>query len=462
MHAIFYDLETSDRNFVGQILNFSFVCVDERYNIIDQLSGNVRISPLQLPSPAAIRANRINVIEHQRTADFSEKEAMRQIAQFIEGRLAESENLGFIGYNSSRFDLPFLRTSLMRNGINPYFQRRLIYRDLLHLVRKLSCSNAGFPRRAGDENKLSLRLETLAHEFELLKGRQAHSAKEDVLLTIALAEVIKKKFGIDVINFDAYEAAAVHTSVRTGSVYNLWIPNYDLTLDRLREDVPHTLLDADHRYALWIDLNRYEQNAGEGMGRKAVSWFSRQTSSFFSDCVPVEDSAAKNLAQKALEELRSLNLKNFFTASSCDIEQDIYRLDFSMIEMLCFAMWHGKKDEVKEKLSKDAKVVLLRHELANFDFNGSAGEAALNKLREYALYRYGGRLRLSKFEDLGEDRQPLCHPTFNELMQEIEASTANLDQEDVQLMTALKEFYLTSPLYRACGGNFVSTDSGQN
>ena len=33
-------------------------------------------------------------------------------------------------------NLPFLRTSLIRNGINPYFMGKLIYRDLLFLAKK--------------------------------------------------------------------------------------------------------------------------------------------------------------------------------------------------------------------------------------------------------------------------------------------------------------------------------------
>lgn len=54
--AIFYDLETTDREFVGQILNYSFILVDEQLNVVRELNGDIRISRLQLPSRGGKRA----------------------------------------------------------------------------------------------------------------------------------------------------------------------------------------------------------------------------------------------------------------------------------------------------------------------------------------------------------------------------------------------------------------------
>src|SRR5262245_53890936 len=141
MPAIFFDLETSDREFIGQILNFSFIVVDDDWNVIGDLSSTVKISRLELPSPGAILANRTDVLRHQAEAEFTEKEAAGEITAFINS-IIEGANgpVPFIGFNSFKFDIPYLRTTLVRNGINPYFNGKVVYRDLLVAARKLSAT----------------------------------------------------------------------------------------------------------------------------------------------------------------------------------------------------------------------------------------------------------------------------------------------------------------------------------
>ena len=64
MSYIFYDLETTDLNYCGQILNYAFVEVDEDWKEVSEFCGKVKISRTQLPNPYAILANRVNVLTH--------------------------------------------------------------------------------------------------------------------------------------------------------------------------------------------------------------------------------------------------------------------------------------------------------------------------------------------------------------------------------------------------------------
>lgn len=455
--AIFYDLETSDQHPIGQIMNFSFICVDRNFKITDEYSDQILLNRLQLPGPGAILANRIDVLKHQKESKETEKSAALKIAKFIDKQIQIGKKVVFVGYNSSKFDLPFLRTTLIRNGINPYFFGALVYKDLLFAARKLSVSNPDFPRlesrskkagRGEEAPRVSLSLETLTNHFGLLEGKQAHSSREDVVITIELAKLFAEKFKLNVFDYEPYEVSALHTGSRQGKVYNSFYVNYEIPGSSHFTSTPMTLLDADHRYSLWIDLKKY----GEGQGRKSISWFSQQASSFFSDKKEIADPSAGELAKKALLEFKDLSLKNYFEISSCDIEQDIYRLDMSMINSLFEVIWKNQIGS-KSNFTKDAKIISLRHDLANYEWGNKSDKQVEDLFRQYALYRYGGKLRMNKFRDVPEPGKEIVdsyHVTLNELMRLCESPENNSNPEDKKLMKSLKDFYLKSDVYRLC------------
>ncbi|MCO6431987.1 MAG: hypothetical protein J5J00_14100 [Deltaproteobacteria bacterium] len=459
MISIFYDLETSDRHRIAQILTFSFIAVDKDFRIVDEFSERIKISRLQLPSPQAVLVNRIDVQEHQRIAEMSEKEAMRKVALFIAQQIERRpEKVNFIGFNSSRFDLPFLRTSLIRNGIDPYFKGRLVYRDILFGAKKLSVERGNFPRLSAlkreQEPRLSLSLETLCNAFDLLRGAQAHSARDDVLLSIELSKLLKERFGLDVRVYDAYEARSLQGRARSGDVYRCRVPQYDLGQNAERVEVPVTLLDCDHRYALWIDLDRYRN----GEGRGSIRWYSYSNHPFFCDCVRDECGELQELAAKALREFSKVTLKNFFSVSDCDIEQDIYRLDISLIDVLARAIWKGDRSALEKINNRDLRVVLLRHDIANYQWGSGQDEAVERLLKQYSLYRYGGQIKLTKGPTEQDEAQSsgYLHATFKEMLGEIEATlAAEAGQEDKGLLTSLREFYLTSDIYRVAGAELT-------
>ena len=449
--CIFFDLETSDKNFVGQIMNYAFLVTDENFGIVDELCGEIRLSCLQLPSPAAILANRIDVCSHQARARDSEREASLKIYHFLE-RLVSSaaKPLPLVGYNSSRFDVPFLRTTLIRNGLNPYFRSRLIYRDLLHLVRKLSISEPRFPRflQPGSAGPLSLSLESVTTQLQLLQGCQRHESRADVELTIALAKYLASRLGADISTFDAYEPERFVAMPATPPLVYQLKPNYDQPGRGRYLERPMALLDCGRRSALWIDLDRYQ--AGEG--RQAISWIGYQNGQFVagSSC----PDSYTSVAAAAQAEFHGLTVDTFFPLSSCDIEQDIYRLDIQQVAALERALWHGAELQDRDADSKDLRVLLTRAKLraaaeqrSALSLSGSASDGFSQRLRQYGLYRYGGRLQLYKTLPAVED--PLAfHPTITQYLAEIRQNQTGGSSEQVTLLDSLLRYYETADVFR--------------
>lgn len=459
MHAIFYDLETSDKEPIGQILNYSFVHVDSDLRPVSELSGTVRISRLQLPRASAILANRIDVLDHQKTAKDDELTAMKRIFDFIvETTRASRDRMALIGFNSSRFDLPFLRTSMIRNGINPYaWNSSVVDRDLLHVARKLSSSHPKFPRQRAEDSaeaRLSLRLETLTQALGLLEGKQSHASRDDVLLTIELARSFRNKFGLDPLTYSAYEASRLDREQRKPLVFAAQEPNYDLESSEISIVKPVTLLCADSKYALWLDLKKYK----EGQGRRSISYVKKFGGDFFiTDTHSLEPSWTQ-VAEKAQAEFSAITLGNFFAPAICDIEQFIYRLDFDARAALTEAIWDVGAGESKPLNDIDAKILLKRHELRTYEWGGAKDRQVEKDLRSYALRRYGGKVILAKFESDTPEAQPdqYFHPTWQRLLAEITELSTSADPSDRKLLQSLQQFYLTSDIFRVAGRELES------
>ena len=458
MHSIIFDLETSDRETVGQILNYAFLLVDEEWQVKRELCGTVRLSRLQIPSSGAILANRVNVLELQKTAQQSEREAARAIAIFMEEVIAEARApVAFIGYNSFRFDVPYLRTTLIRNGINPYFGAgNLVYRDLFAAARKLAATNHKFPRVEGEaqadgKKKLSLRLESLARALKLLKGKQTHESRSDALLTVALAQCLHSEFGFDVRRQDTYEGLKFHGAGKP-RVLTMLDPNYDLSISEIAERTPVTLLNFDRRYALWINLKRFA--AGEG--RRSVMFFKNQGSSMILDPDWQAEAHFEEVAVRAHAEFKELTVSNFFKRSTCDIEQDIFRVDFDGIGALHAAIWEGQREAVKELANRDVTALYVRNVIANHTWGSPSDESVEKKLREYADYRYGGSMVLSKVAEPDDGTAPRRHPTLREMLTELNKALIVANDDDRRLLEALLAYTKSSDVVRFCGPNLLA------
>lgn len=458
MRAVFYDLETTSKNTVGQILNYSFIFVDDDYSVIDELSGLIRISRLQLPEPGAVLANRTDVLEHQQTAVDSEPEAMRKIFSFLSHCLERAKGaLAFVGYNSSKFDLGYLRTCFIRNGINPYFGGLLTTRDILHVVQKAYLTHAPFRSAVVQgcigNKRLSLSMQTVTKALGLLEGVQAHESREDVLLTIRLAQWLHRECGIDSRTYEAYEGLRLHSTVKTGSVYTMEEPEYDLMADSHVKRTPVCLLDANGKSALWINLERY----GENQNAHCIMWRQVAKHSFFTSGQADPNRDVQGLARRALGQFQKVDLKNYFSKSTCDIEQDIYRVDFAALEVFGRALEQGKREILAESPNTELKVLWIRRQLAHGDLDLSEPRAA-EVLRQYALYRYGGKLQLVRTVSHPESPDNF-HPTLREMVDDLsrlrDGAVATGEQGDVKLLDSLEAFYRSSDIARVAGGDLL-------
>ena len=457
---MFYDLETSDKNAIGQILNYSFMFLDDQLRPLDELAGLVKLSRLQIPDSGAILANRTDIIQHQEQAQDYEPEAMARIASFLGGCITRTKGaIALLGYNSARFDLNYLRTSLVRNGFNPYFDHQVVPRDLLHGVHKAYLTSAKFRdailKQRGSEKKLSLSLQTVGHALGLLEGVQAHESHADVILTVKVAEWLRRECQIDPVTFESYEGVRLHSTARSGTVYMQEQPEYDLDVGQVASKTPVTLLDASTKAGLWVDLERYASKQSP----ECIMWKSAGKHPFFINSQAATDPELLRLARAAMTQFKGITLKNFFKPSTCDVEMDIYRLDFDNMGLYVRAVQANDKKILEECTRPEAKVLWARRLLASPRANIEDTKTA-ETLRQYALYRYGARLQLARsITERTEAAETNFHPSLSEMIQQLtrsrEAAVLRHDKSDEQLLDSLERYIRQSDIVRVAGSELV-------
>ncbi|RAP29049.1 hypothetical protein DID78_04130 [Candidatus Marinamargulisbacteria bacterium SCGC AG-343-D04] len=211
MTLIFYDFETSSRYLVGQILTYAFVVTDEHLNPIQSFSGRIKLNRMQCPEVDAVLTNKLDIMHLQQTGK-SEYETAHEIFSFLQNCISTYGICTLVGFNSNTFDLSFLRTLLIRYGINPYFMGKLKNKDILHWAQSLAFSYPEeFPwvlTEKNDKAYYSFRLEDLTQSLGLLNEAQSHDALEDVQLTIKLVYFLEQRFQQKLVDFIAFDISA--------------------------------------------------------------------------------------------------------------------------------------------------------------------------------------------------------------------------------------------------------------
>jgi len=206
-------------------------------------------------------------------------------------------------------------------------------------------------------------------------------------------------------------------------------------------------LDSNYRYSLWVDLDAFEKK------RKSLRMAKIDSGALFSDGILISDEHWDSVANNALEKFSKVDLSNYFTETECDIEQHIYRVDFSNIKALNQLIWHAGETELT---IPDAKRILGRFRLTNYEVNGKQDDVFAKRLKDYALYRYGGQMRIDRGQDY-EDKlnesfpKKSFHPTFNALVNEINSLYETSTDSDKKLLGSLKRFYFESEIYSLAG-----------
>lgn len=422
MISVFYDLETTDTNPIGQILNLAFIVVDESWNIIDECCLDLKISRLQLPRAMAIMANNIDVIKHQSETQYTEKDGLLILFNFLRDLKEKYGYLNLIGFNSNKFDLRYLRTSLLRIGLSPYFMGKVFYRDLYQAVKFLAINHPEWkvfkhPR----EERFSLSLEATATGLGILNTIQTHNSRDDVILTIDLAKELFNRFGFDIRDFDSYQPRQIQVG-SSALIKDIYV-NEEI---QLVENEMY-LLDQNDRSSLWVDIKKFNDTKD----KSSCYYFTKSTNSLF----------LKNQIDtkypEIKETLKLLNLNNFFTRSDCDLEQDIYRLDFKGLDLLNLAIWNDESEPLKASKNLEAKELYLRHRLKYYEFGGEFDAMVKSKIKAYFEYRYGGKLPLTSSHSIN---QQLFHPTISELRVEIEDAKIKFPEKK-HLMESLTAYY---------------------
>ena len=197
MTYIFYDFETSSRELLGQIMSYSFIVTDANFNTLESCDGYIKLNRTQFPEIEAILTNKINVEWLQKNGN-TEYEAAKKIEAFL-SKHTQQNTATLVGFNSNAFDLGFLRNLLIRYGLNPYFMGKLLNKDVLHFAQYVAFKHPEefcWTRVENNEGNTyySFRLEDLSQTYQLLEGKQTHDAKEDVLLTIKLVQILSTQF----------------------------------------------------------------------------------------------------------------------------------------------------------------------------------------------------------------------------------------------------------------------------
>lgn len=190
---IFYDIETTGTDLIyDQILQFGAVLVDDRLVEVDRFEMRCRLLPWVVPSPSAllVTSTEVERLDDPSLPDFYTM--MSQIAQ----RLAHWGTAIFVGYNSMRFDEPFLQRAFWQALLPPYLtvtggNSRF---DLLPIVRAaawLRPTTIIVPLR--EDGTQSFKLDALA-PANGLRDHSAHDALGDVEATLFLSRKVADQF----------------------------------------------------------------------------------------------------------------------------------------------------------------------------------------------------------------------------------------------------------------------------
>lgn len=451
--AIFFDLETSSLHKVGQILNFCFVVIDREFNELDRFKGCIAPTRLEIPDPMAIQATGIDIIELSNNAEYSEVSAMRRIDEFFQ-KWGGNDSI-ISGYNTEDFDIPFLRTSLLRNGCYP-FAKHLNAKstDVMIMIQyimshndELRLSYQDYSKSINDSNKMSIRLEPIAKFLKLLDRPQSHESEDDVNITIDLAKLLNKQFNLSIFEFTPYRLSHLHE--QTGKAYMIGYEKKSF-LEPFGAE-PEVFLRAEGNWAYWTKLKQYEKWVSED--RKTflpIKGHKKVESLRFLDSSEV-DSKYDNIGMQAFLELRNFKNTDLYPPKNVCTEQWIYNEGFNQLEFLCKSI-KGDQQAITV-LSKPLKELYLRYLLASFT-DEVCFPKYQDKFNSYCNKRYGGKLKLYDESDRAPKGRPDTHLTFQQLFDELKPAAENVkgdifEKEKLFALAQLEKYMKSSRVYTA-------------
>jgi len=330
---IFYDFETSSKDPLGQILNYYFVLTDASWNKYQELEGWIQLNSIQLPDIDAILATKLN-IDWINQQGQTESDAAKDIYNFLTNILKKYPDTTLVGFNSNNFDLNFLRGLLLRYGYNPYLKFK--NKDVLHFLQYLAFYNEhSFPWIKKTENLssyYSFKLEEMTMIFGVLKDKQTHTAKEDVLLLITFVQMLEHHFKLKLSQFNPF-----YTKTQDGICRAFGQQRYKSDEEKWAYKKWGSL---NYNAGLWIYLNDYE-NINELTDENLLRciYYKNPNKAFFI-LEETENLSLKKIYEstKHIPFFQNLekNPRDYFalTRKNWDIEYQIHELGFDRLDQL--------------------------------------------------------------------------------------------------------------------------------
>lgn len=406
MSIIVFDLETTDLYSCGQILNYCFMHIEnlKTWKVNSSLFGEIELAPHQVPSADAIITNKVNIKNHTNGLCDSESVAMRKIHQYIQNIIEnDSETTILVGHNISKFDLNYLRTSMIRNGINPYFGRSLSHADTIHLAKKYASINR-------DAIPSNFKLSTLCSEWLGESSDDCHHSYSDVLHTINLLKFLHEA-GVSVTH-QTYEKSKYYVRTDAGEVVQSDLPVVNMIYFQEGKilEKPILKISENRTYALWLDLSSDYENEG----RKSVLWFKKDLSSLIISKNPVQDKDAQiaNIAKNFVDcnNQSYYNVETFFEKPVCDIENHIYMLPFNEIDILSKLITTNKNLDILENTSTYCGQLYIRNLMQSH-----------YPKHKFILKKYVDSRYVNKTFIVGKENKEDTHWTLSEMYDKIKS-----------------------------------------
>ncbi len=192
MPYVFYDTETTGtEKAFDQILQFAAIKTDDDLNELERFNIRCRLLPHIVPSPGALRVNRVTPAILADPALPSHYEMIRQ----IRAKLLEWSPATFIGFNSIEFDENLLRQAFFQTLHPAYLTNtngnaRSDVMRVAHAVSIYAADSITVP--TDDRGRQTFRLEHLA-PANGYNHDEAHEAMADVEATIFMAHLARDR-----------------------------------------------------------------------------------------------------------------------------------------------------------------------------------------------------------------------------------------------------------------------------
>lgn len=192
MSLVFYDTETTGiASHYDQILQFAAIKTDPEFNELERFEVRSRLLPYVVPSPEAMRTNRIRAERLLDPALPSHYEMMCS----IQGILSRWSPSTFLGYNSLRFDEDLVRQGLYKTLHQPYLTNTNgnTRSDVLRIVQAASVfAPEAIVVPTGGEGHQVFKLDQIA-PANGFSPKMPHEAMNDVEATIFLCRLVAER-----------------------------------------------------------------------------------------------------------------------------------------------------------------------------------------------------------------------------------------------------------------------------